>query len=297
MLINKQNLQSMFDGFNTRFNEAFAGAESVYEQIATTMPSSGRQESYGWLGQIPGMREWLGPRIVKSLALQSYTIKNKPFESTIGIDRDDIEDDQYGVFGPLFSEMGRRAKLHPQELIFALAKLGFSSNCYDGQYFFDTDHPVGDGVEIPVSVVANTDGGSSYPWFLLDTSRAIKPFIFQLRKPYKLVRKDDERDDNVFNNREFIYGTDSRCNVGFGLWQLAWGSKQALDAAHYIVARSAMMNFTDDQGKPLGIRPDTLVCGAALESAALNLLNTQFLANGASNPYYNTAKLIVTPYL
>jgi phage major head subunit gpT-like protein len=297
MLINKQSLQSMFDGFNTRFNEAFAGAESVYEKIATVMPSAGRQENYGWLGQMPGMREWLGPRVIKSLALQSYSIKNKPFESTISIDRDDIEDDQYGVFGPMFSEMGRRAKMHPEELIFALIVAGWTTNCYDGQYFFDTDHPVGDGEDVAVSQVANTDGGSGSPWFLLDTSRAIKPFIFQLRKPYQLVRKDDEKDDNVFNNREFIYGTDSRCNVGFGLWQLAWGSKQILDSTHYQTARASMMGLKDDKGKPLGVKPDTLVCGPSLELAARALLNSEYQSGGETNPWKGTAELIVTPYL
>lgn len=297
MLINKQNLQSMFDGFNTRFNEAFAGAKTFYEQVSMTVPSTGRTENYGWLGSFPGMREWLGSRIVNSLSLQSYAITNKPFESTISVARDDIEDDQYGIMAPMFSELGRKAKIHPDELIAALIKSGFASNCYDGQFFFDADHPVGDGVTMQKTSIANTDGGAGSPWFLLDTSRPIKPFIFQLRKPYNLVRKDDERDDNVFNNREFIYGVDSRCNAGYGLWQLAWGSKQTLDATHFSAARQGMNAFTDDQGKPLGIDPDTILVGTTLRDAANTLFNTQTLANGASNPNYQQVKVIVSPYI
>ena len=88
----------------------------------------------------------------------------------------------------------------------------------DGQNFFDTAHPVGDGVTLPITSVANTDGGSGAAWFLLDTSRAVRPFIWQLRQPYQLVRKDQPSDDNVFMNKEYIYGTDARCNVGVGLW-------------------------------------------------------------------------------
>lgn len=297
MIVNQANLNSLFDGFNTRFNQAFEGAASYVDSIAMTVPSTARQETYSWLGAMPGFREWVGPRILHNLSLQSYAIKNKSFESTITVPRDDIEDDQYGVFGPMFSELGRRAKTHPDELLFALMKAAFSTNCYDGQNFFDTDHPVGDGAIVPVGSVANTDGGSGAPWFLLDTSRAVRPFIWQLRRNYQLVRKDQPNDDHVFMNKEFIYGTDARCNLGLGLWQLAWGSKQPLDAEHYKTARAAMMGFKDDAGQLLGIVPDTLVCGATNESAARKLLNSELSTGGESNEWKGTAKLIVTPYL
>lgn len=297
MIINQSNLKAMFDGFNTRFNQAFDGAKNNIDALAMTVPSSARSENYAWMGAFPGFREWVGPRLIQNLSLQSYVLKNLPFESTITVPRDDIEDDQYGIFGPMFSEIGRRAKTHPDELLFSVLRNTFTLPAYDGQAFFDTDHPVGDGATIPVASVANTDGGSGAAWFLLDTSRAIRPFIWQLRKPYQLVRKDQLDDDSVFMNREFIYGTDARCNVGLGLWQLAWGSKQTLDAAHYKTARAAMMAFKDDAGKPLGVMPDTLVCGPTNESAALKLLNSEYQSDLQSNEWKGTAKLIVTPYL
>lgn len=48
------------------------------------------------------MREWIGEREVQALAAYDYLIKNKKFEMTIGVPRDDIEDDKYGVYTPLF---------------------------------------------------------------------------------------------------------------------------------------------------------------------------------------------------
>jgi phage major head subunit gpT-like protein len=297
MIINQANLQSLFEGFNTRFNTAFEGAKSYIDSVAMTVPSSARQENYGWMGAFPGFREWVGPRILQNLSMQSYVLKNLPFESTIAVPRDDIDDDQYGIFGPMFSEMGRRAKTHPDELLFSLIKKAFDLPCYDGQSFFSTDHPVGDGITLPVTNVANTDGGEGAAWFLLDTSRAIRPFIWQLRKPYQLVRKDQLTDDNVFLNREYLYGIDARCNVGLGLWQLAWGSKQTLSFETYSAARKAMMAFRDDAGKPLGVMPDTLICGPTSEGFALGLLNAATSAGGQTNPWKDTAKLIVTPYL
>lgn len=86
-------------------------------------------------------------------------------------------------------------------------------------------------------------------------------------------------------------------NAGFGLWQLAYGSKQTLNAANYASARAAMMSFTADGGRKLGVSPTILLVPPSLEEAGLNIVNTEFGAAGASNPWKGTAKLIVTPYL
>lgn len=40
------------------------------------------------------MREWIGDKVVKSLAAFNYTIRNKDWEATVEVDRNDIEDDQ-----------------------------------------------------------------------------------------------------------------------------------------------------------------------------------------------------------
>ena len=66
-------------------------------------------------------------------------------------------------------------------------------------------------------------------WFLLCTKRPVRPFIFQNRRQPRLVAKDRPNDDNVFWDREFIYGVDSRCSAGYGLWQLAFGSTGEAD--------------------------------------------------------------------
>lgn len=61
-------------------------------------------------------------------------------------------------------------------------------------------------------------------WYLFCTKRYIKPFVFQEREKAKLICKNKESDDNVFFDDEIIYGIKARYNVGFGLWQLAFGS-------------------------------------------------------------------------
>ena len=110
----------------------------------TVVPSTTGEQDYKWLGQMPGMREWIGEREVQALAAYDYLIKNKKFEMTIGVPRDDIEDDKYGVYTPLFSNMGEAAALHPDELVFGAMMSGFNEKCYDGLSFFNTAHKVGD---------------------------------------------------------------------------------------------------------------------------------------------------------
>ena len=54
--------------------------------------------------------------------------------------------------------------------------------------------------------------------------RSVKPLIYQQRKKAKFVSKTQETDENVFMKKQFLYGADSRGNVGFGFWQMAFGS-------------------------------------------------------------------------
>lgn len=74
---------------------------------------------------------------------------------------------------------------------------------------------------------------SDYPdqWYLLCTKRYIRPFVFQEREKAKLVCKNNETDDNVFFDDEVVYGVKARYNVGFGLWQLAYGSTGKIENA------------------------------------------------------------------
>ncbi len=57
--------------------------------------------------------------------------------------RDDVEDDKLGLYSARFEMLGQAAGSHPDEVLFELINAAFSTDCYDGQYFFDTDHPVG----------------------------------------------------------------------------------------------------------------------------------------------------------
>lgn len=301
MDINNANLKALHVAFNAAFKAGLGQAASQYLQIATVVPSTTGSEEYGWLGQLPGLREWLGDRVVHAIGNHGYTIKNKPFELTVGVPRTVIEDDQYGVYTPLMTEMGRAAEAHPDELVFRLLKDGRTALCYDGQPFFSTSHKVLNekGKEVNVSNLSD-DGGAGATWYLLETRRALKPLIFQDRKKPNFVAKTAETDDNVFQSGQFVYGVDARRNAGFGFWQLAHASNKALTAENLKAAITAMDTQTGDYGRPLGISPNLLVVPKALKFTANRLLTADLVNEGGvqvSNDLAGTLDLLVADWL
>ncbi len=143
MIVNKANLAPLFTGIKLTFNNALERAPATWEKIAMKVPSTGKSEEYKWLSSFPAMKKWVGEKAVKSLAAHKYTIVNDDWEVTVEVDRNDIEDDQTGQYAVQAKSAGLSAGMLPDEIVYDLVNLGFERPCYDGQYFFDTDHPVG----------------------------------------------------------------------------------------------------------------------------------------------------------
>ncbi len=216
-------------GVKTLFFKAYEETAAQYEGLVTVVPSATQTENYGWLGSLPAMREWVDERVPRGLISHDFTIVNKDWEVTLAVDRNVIEDDQYGQLKARIQAMAEEAKRHIDQLVFELVAAGFAQKCYDGKTFFATNH---------------SEGKS---------------------------------------------GTQS--NKG----------SSALSAAAYGAARAAMMRFKDDQGKIMGVVPDTLVVPPALEETARQVLNSDYYpeANMAhvGNPWKGSASLVVAPYL
>jgi phage major head subunit gpT-like protein len=295
MNINSENLNAARKGFKALSTMGAESARPRWNLIAMEVPSSSAANDYGWLADVPGMREWVGERQIKNFSEYSFTIKNKPFELTVAVKREDMDDDNLGVYAPRFRALGESVAYSPDELVFALLVDGFTKKAYDGKNFFATDHKVGkltvsnkgtgkltpvrfesaladmqsqkkesgqplnafmgEGDRAPLLVVGpknratakkivmseKVDGGDDNPnygaarvmivaeitddsWFLLDTSREVKPFILQRRKQPEFIALDNPDDANVFNKNEYQYGWDDRKNVGYAFWQYAYGS-------------------------------------------------------------------------
>lgn len=294
MLVNQTNLDALFTGYKVVFDQAFQNAPVTYDQVATEVPSTGARETYPWLGKNTKFRKWVGDRAVQGLMTHGFTIENVHYEDTVAVNRDNIEDDSYGIFSPMIGQLGQDSKVHPDQLVWSLCKAGISSVCYDGQYFFDTDHP-GYAADGSATTVVNVDsGGAGAYWYVFDTTKIVKPFIFQKRKDYQFVPLTAADSPNVFNRNEFIYGVDARVNVGYGLWQLGYASNQALDATHFSAAVAAMQSIRMESGDVMGVMPNTLVVPPTLAFSARQLLNASIISN-TSNVLQGAANLIVSP--
>ena len=131
-------------GFTVLFRQEVRQNQPLYPEVCTVVPSSSKDEAYVGLGDTPGMREFLGDRQFHQLRSANFTIENKPWESSVGIDRHDIDDDRYGLYNPVVATMGLNASNHPDKILGDLIIAGESATCFDGQFFFDTDHAWGD---------------------------------------------------------------------------------------------------------------------------------------------------------
>lgn len=296
--VTPQLMTAIFQGFKALYMKGFEAQEALWVSIAMTVPSKTSKEVYGWLGQSTGFREWLGDRVVQALTTHDFSIANKHFENTIGVNRNQIEDDEYGVLSPVFEQLGQDSKSHPNLVIFDLLKTGRTTVCYDGQPFFSASHPTTNakGGKITQSNLT-TEAGGKPTWYLFDTSKAIKPIVWQVRKPYDFVRKDQASDDIVFFNNQAVYGADARVNAGFALWQLAHACDKDLTSANFKAVRQVMKGLKGDNGRPLTIRPMELHVPTTLESAAELLFAKVTINGGEENELYKAVKVVVNPYL
>lgn len=275
-------LASASQGFQMAFNQGVTGVEKTWSKVAMEVPSFGRSEIYPWLKQLPGTREWIGERFVHSLETTGFDVVNRTFESTYGVKKPDIEDDRLGIYRPAFQMLGEAAAETPDELVWSLFGAGRSTLTWDGQYFFDTDHPVlaPDGSTISVS---NFGGGSGTPWYLLCTTKVRKPFIYQKRTEVEFAQQTEKDDTSVFMRDEYLYGCRLRAAAAYGFWQMAYCSRQPLTSETFDAAYAAMTSIRGDHGKVLANKPNLLVVPTNLRGAANEVIKAERLANGATN--------------
>lgn len=140
--LNRATAEALFKTFDARFNQAMTKVPTWWDKFSSVMPSTSSANLYHWIAQIPGMQEWVGARQMKAAILRDYTLTNKAFEQSIKLDKFKVSDDQYGAFSPVVDAMGQAVMAWPDQQIGAVVNAGNATACFDGQFFFDTDHPV-----------------------------------------------------------------------------------------------------------------------------------------------------------
>lgn len=140
MAIDIASAQVKLRDLTAKFDNRVAAATPFYPSVCYDASSVRTSEKYGWIGNMPGMREWLGERQFSELRAANFVLENKHWESSLLIKKTDLADDNLGQYGPVLEQLGIEAAHHPDELWFSVLEQGESTACFDGQFFFDTDH-------------------------------------------------------------------------------------------------------------------------------------------------------------
>lgn len=188
--------------------EAYLGAGWI-DLISVLFDSDQESETYKWLGMVPAMREWLGGRQAKGFRDNGLTITNKTWESTLEIMVDWIRRDKTRQIDIRIAELAERAAEHWAKLLSTLISNGTGSTsglCYDGQYFFDSDHSEGDsGTQLNLltsSQVAALDVATATAPTASEAVKAILGVI-----AYMLNYKDDQGEPMNASAKNFLVMT------------------------------------------------------------------------------------------
>lgn len=143
MEINSSNLQALFEDINISFKSAMLSTpQELAPKVATTMTSKSRDSRYPVLQTLlAGMRVWNGPREINNIVVDAIVVTNSKFENTLGIKKEDVEDDLYDAYADMAAPLlGRNLKLLPD---LEVAKI-FNTNptSFDGKTLFNQNHYV-----------------------------------------------------------------------------------------------------------------------------------------------------------
>ncbi len=159
MLINPATLEALRTDFYLTYQGAYASTPVWFNDVTTVIPSTTKSNTYGWVEKAMNLRKWIGPRIAHNLKGQSYNLVNDDYEGTIEVDRNDIDDDNLGMYKAMIvPELGQAAKKNPDQLIAAMMTDN-TALAYDGLALFHDAHTIGSSTydnnnALPLSVDA-----------------------------------------------------------------------------------------------------------------------------------------------
>lgn len=100
----------MTAGLKTIFFNAAKAYTPMYTALVTEVKSNKKSETYGWLGSTPKLRKWRDERAPKALIENGFTLINEDYEASISVDKNAMEDDEYGQIKVQVGIMGNAAK-------------------------------------------------------------------------------------------------------------------------------------------------------------------------------------------
>ncbi len=145
MVITPAVLNRIYQNVRKDFEGAFSGVPRLWKEWGWEVPSTSRSNLYRWLSDVPQVTEFIGPRTAKSLGLRAWEVVNRNWKNDIELDRYQLEDDTDGAISDAQQKalsLGEEYGYHEDRLLAETLEAGWSVDCYDGQPYFDTAHPI-----------------------------------------------------------------------------------------------------------------------------------------------------------
>jgi phage major head subunit gpT-like protein len=175
------------------------------DAVSNLFNSDQASETYPFLGQSPVMREWVRSRQSKTLRENGLTILNKHYESTLEVSVKDARRDKTAQIFARVNEWVDKSLSHWAVMLSSLVAAGDSTVCYDGQYYFDTDHAEGDSgvqsnkITVDISTLPAKIHGSVTAPSVEEMQQAILAAITQI-----IALKDDQGEPLNESAQEFL---------------------------------------------------------------------------------------------
>ncbi|MBM3457335.1 MAG: hypothetical protein FJX77_02200 [Armatimonadetes bacterium] len=131
------------ESYNTAIAVQMAQLSGLLTEIDLA-DHQGTTVTLDWLGAAPQMQTWVAEKKTRGFNRQTWSANVQNYSASTRIDLNVLRDARGNVYGGRIREMSENAARLPYNLISDLIVGGATALCYDGQYFFDTDHSEGD---------------------------------------------------------------------------------------------------------------------------------------------------------
>lgn len=157
---------SLFGEIQTRFLDRASAYKNWYQEVANEFTSSAPFVEYPIMPGTAKMTEMAGERSISKLGLYKQTIKNKEFQHAFEIERRALQfafksGDKLPMLEMAIAQQAQAfAKFKDTGIGLAILN-GATEKCFDGQFFFDTAHPI-DPSNPSLGTVANLRTGRPF---------------------------------------------------------------------------------------------------------------------------------------
>ena len=142
-MISGQVPTHLVQGARAGFLQSLQETPQMWNRVARMFPMSAKTIDLVDLGAAPMPKESGSGTTFQDFIEKTLQVSPKDWDITVSISHNAIKDDQTGTLENRVRSAGQRFNKHMDKLVFQALNAGDAATyglCYDGQYFFDSDH-------------------------------------------------------------------------------------------------------------------------------------------------------------